>query len=226
VEGAHEGASKRPKQPKGVPLPDGWTEQVHHASARSYPTFHGPNGEKVYSRVQAVRMHAAKGGDGSSPPAATSQPLETGALKRPRESDVAVREDDDRGEPKRSSEQQGCDLTDARVEGDGGQEAEAKAEAKAQAQAQAKAQAEVNAEAQVEAEVPEAKADAGAAEAAKAEAANAEATNVEADHRQGRKRAVPDESEEVPSSKHPSQPGLSFAASALADAYTIVTGRE
>jgi len=45
----------------GVPLPDGWTEKVHHASARSYSTFHGPNEKKARSRAEAVRMYKAAG---------------------------------------------------------------------------------------------------------------------------------------------------------------------
>ena len=30
-------------------LPPGWREQLHHANTKTYPTFHGPNGEKVRS---------------------------------------------------------------------------------------------------------------------------------------------------------------------------------
>ena len=48
-------------------LPDGWSEVVHHAKARSYSTYHGPDGERAASRAAAWRTHeAAEGGAGAS----------------------------------------------------------------------------------------------------------------------------------------------------------------
>jgi hypothetical protein len=45
-------------------LPHGWREQLHHANSRTYPTFHGPNGEKARSIAEATRLHEAAGGSG------------------------------------------------------------------------------------------------------------------------------------------------------------------
>ena len=75
AEGAHDGAhdsqltethSRPPKRPRTVSkvLPHGWREQLHHAKARTYPTFHGPNGEKARSIAEAIRLHNAAGGSG------------------------------------------------------------------------------------------------------------------------------------------------------------------
>ena len=46
-------------------LPPGWREQLHHANTKTYPTFHGPNGEKVRSIAEAIRMHDEASGDGA-----------------------------------------------------------------------------------------------------------------------------------------------------------------
>jgi len=75
AEGAHDGAhdsqltethSRPPKRPRTVSkvLPHGWREQLHHANSRTYPTFHGPNGEKARSIAEAIRLHNAAGGSG------------------------------------------------------------------------------------------------------------------------------------------------------------------
>ena len=75
AEGAHDGAhdsqltethSRPPKRPRTVSkvLPHGWREQLHHAKARTYSTFHGPNGEKARSIAEAIRLHNAAGGSG------------------------------------------------------------------------------------------------------------------------------------------------------------------
>jgi hypothetical protein len=46
-------------------LPPGWREQLHHANSKSYPTFHGPNGEKARSIAEAIRLHDEASGDGA-----------------------------------------------------------------------------------------------------------------------------------------------------------------
>jgi hypothetical protein len=43
-------------------LPEGWTETVHEAPARSYSTFAGPAGQRARSIAEAWRMHNAAGG--------------------------------------------------------------------------------------------------------------------------------------------------------------------
>jgi hypothetical protein len=46
-------------------LPEGWTETVHEAPARSYSTFAGPTGQRARSIAEAWRMHNAAGGGGA-----------------------------------------------------------------------------------------------------------------------------------------------------------------
>ena len=57
----------------GVALPDGWKELLHHALTRTYPTFHGPHGEKARSKAEAIRKHeAASAGTSSAVGVATT----------------------------------------------------------------------------------------------------------------------------------------------------------
>ena len=61
----------------GKVLPPGWREQLHHANARTYSTFHGPNGEKARSIAEAIRTHDAAGG-GAVSSAGTQAPRALG----------------------------------------------------------------------------------------------------------------------------------------------------
>ena len=54
------------REAKQALLPDGWSETVHHANARSYSSYHGPNGERANSRKEAFRIHGAARDEGSS----------------------------------------------------------------------------------------------------------------------------------------------------------------
>ena len=40
-------------------LPPGWVVVLHHASRRSYPTYHGPTGQRATSHIGMWRIHEA-----------------------------------------------------------------------------------------------------------------------------------------------------------------------
>ena len=49
-----------PKPPRGQ-LPPGWSSEMHHATARSYKVYRGPNGERTGSLTEAWRTHDGSG---------------------------------------------------------------------------------------------------------------------------------------------------------------------
>jgi len=73
------GADYAPPPKAADALPPGWTEQRHYSVSRpgGYATFHGPNGEKARSIVEAFRIHSEQAPSASAMVAA-SKPIPHG----------------------------------------------------------------------------------------------------------------------------------------------------
>ena len=88
--GGSSAAASKPRKhtPNKKALPEGWTEKIHEAKARSYSTFHGPGGLRARSVAEAWRMHGEAGTDAAAPAGAEAED----------DADAAVGAEDNAGE--------------------------------------------------------------------------------------------------------------------------------